>query len=398
MNSGFKTTADAILAQSVQGPPAIPGIVAMLTDAQGITYEGAAGVRVLGSDQPMTTDTVFAIFSCSKAITGTAVLQLVEEGRLDLDAPASRYTPEIAKAKVLEGLDDAGRPRLRAPRREITTRMLMLHTAGFGYEFSNQRLFDEAAATGRPSIIGCTRASLRSHLIADPGEQWEYGMNIDWCGQVVEGITGQRLGQVMKERIFEPLGMADTGFTLTPSMRQRLALVHQRGADGSLVPMPEPLLPAAPEVDMGGHGLYATVGDYCRFIRMWLNDGAGPHGRVLKPETVRMAEGNGLGELKLRELPSVMPEMALEIQFMPGQTMSWAYSFMLNDQPMPTGRPANTLAWSGIANLYYWIDRQNGIGGFYASQVLPYGDMPSLMAYAQFEMAAYAALADRAAA
>lgn len=398
MSTSLKQNVDAILARSVSGPPAIPGIVAMITDRDGTLYEGAAGERVLGGGTAMTTDTVFAIFSCTKAIAGTAILQLVEDGRLDLDAPASRYAPEIAQVKVLEGLNADGTPRLRAPRREITTRMLMTHTAGFGYEFCNQALFDEAAASGRPSIIGCTRAALQSHLTFDPGEMWEYGINIDWCGQVVEGITGKRLGEVLKERVFNPLGMADTGFTLSPSMSERVATVHQRLPDGSLAPHPEPALPAAPEVDMGGHGLWSTVGDYCRFIRMWLNDGAGPHGRVLKPETILWAEKNNIGDLKVREMPAIIPEMAQPIPFLPGQTMSWAMSFGLNDQPMPTGRPANSLSWSGIANLYYWIDRQNGLGGFYASQILPFGDMPSLMAYAQVEMAAYQALAAKAAA
>src|ERR1700740_1190536 len=205
---------------------------------------------MLGDGQPMTADTVFAIFSTTKAITGTAVLQCVEEGKLDLDAPAKAYVPDIGKLEVLDGFDAAAKPKLRAPKRDITTRMLMLHTAGLGYDFFNANYLRLAQEHGQPSVITCSKASLMTPLLRDPGEQWEYGSNIDWCGQVVESIRGKRLGEVMKERIFTQLGMEDITFSLTPSMRERLATIHQREADGSLTPLPDMQLPSDPEVDM----------------------------------------------------------------------------------------------------------------------------------------------------
>ena len=285
----LKTMEDAVLNRVVTSDPRVPGVVAMVTDRQKNIYEGAAGKRRLDRDAPMTTDTVFAIFSTTKALTGTAALQLVEEGKLDLDAPAKTYAPDIGKLQVIEGFDEKGEPRLRAPKRDITTRMLLLHTAGLGYDFFNEKYNRLAQEKGQPSVITASRKALMTPLLFDPGDKWEYGSNMDWCGQVVEGITGKRLGEVFKTRIFEPLGMRDTSFELTDAFRQRLAGMHARNADGSLAPM-DFELPSPPEVDMGGHGLYSTVGDYMRFIRMWLNDGAGEHGRVLKAETVRMAE------------------------------------------------------------------------------------------------------------
>jgi methyl acetate hydrolase len=161
----------------------------------------------------MTTDTVFAIYSTTKAITGTAVLQCVEEGKLDLDAPAKNYAPDIGKLEVLDGFDADGTPRLRAPKRDITTRMLMLHTAGFGYDFFNTTYLRLAQERGQPSVITCSRASIMTPLLFDPGDKWEYGSNIDWCGQVVEGIRGKRLGEVLAERVFAPLGIADMAFS-----------------------------------------------------------------------------------------------------------------------------------------------------------------------------------------
>jgi methyl acetate hydrolase len=345
----------------------------------------------------MTTDSVFAVFSTTKAITGTAVLQAVEEGKIDLDAPAKNYAPEIGKLQVIDGFDDAGKPKLRPPKQDITTRMLMLHTAGLAYDFFNETYHRLAQEHGQPSVITATKASIMTPLLFDPGERWEYGTNLDWCGQVVEHVRGERLGEVFRKRIFEPLGMKDTGFLLSASMRARLTDVHARGSDGSLTPM-NFVLPQEPEIHMGGHGLYATVGDYMRFIRCWLNDGAGEHGRVLRAETVQMAVKNGLGTKKIKMLPGIVPSLSNDAEFFPGLSKSWALSFMVNDTEAPTGRPAGALGWAGLANLFFWIDRQNGIGGFWATQVLPFGDPVSFTGYMDFETAAYKSLTARKAA
>ncbi len=398
MAEDFKAAADAILTRVVMSDPRVPGVVAMATDRQRNIYEGAAGKRRLDRNSDMTTDTVFAIFSTTKAITGTAALQLVEEGKLDLDAPAKTYVPDIGKLQVIEGFDADGEPRLRAPRRDVTTRMLLLHTAGMGYDFFNETYNRLAQEKGQPSVITASKAALMTPLLFDPGEKWEYGSNLDWCGQVIEAIAGRQLGEVFKTRIFEPLGMRETTFELTAALRQRLAGMHARkNADGSLATM-DFELPPAPEVHMGGHGLYSTVGDYMRFIRMWLNDGNGENGRVLKAETVRIAEKNHLGDKKVTMLPGVIPSLSNDAEFFPGLSKSWALTFMVNDEQAPTGRPAGALGWAGLANLFYWIDRQNGFGGFWATQILPFGDPVSFVGYMDFETAFYRSLRQKQAA
>ena len=144
----------------------------------------------------------------------------MEEGNLDLDAPAKNYAPDIGKLQVLDGFDDAGNPKLRAPKQDITTRMLMLHTAGFGYDFFNKHYSHLAEKHGQPSVITSSKKALMTPLLFDPGEKWEYGTNIDWAGQVVEGIRGKRLGEVMQERIFSQLGITDMAFSMTPDMPQ----------------------------------------------------------------------------------------------------------------------------------------------------------------------------------
>ena len=240
----------------------------------------------------------------------------------------------------------------------------------------------------------CSSDLLRTPLLFDPGTRWEYGSNLDWVGQVVEGITGKRLGDVFDTEIFGPLGMDSMTFALDDSRRQRLAEVHARGEDGSLTPIGLEL-PSPPEVDMGGHGLYGTVGDYLKFIRMWLNDGAAPNGQVLRPETVEDALRRHLADhLSVTALPGVIRSLSNDAEFFPGIEKSWSLPFMRNEQEAPTGRPAGAQGWAGLANLFYWIDRENGLGGFWATQILPFGDSTSFVGYLGFEQACYDALRD----
>lgn len=384
-----KDAADTILNYTVGRAGGAPGVVAMATDRTGNFYEGAAGVRDLGGNQPMTTDSVMAIFSTTKAITGVALMQLVEEGKVSLDDPASKYVPEISEIQVLDGFDDDGQPRLRAPKREVTLDHLMLHTAGFCYEFFSHDDLKYRTAKGIPTVVSSTFASVRTVLLHDPGERWTYGVNIDWVGKVVEAVRGKRLGEVMRERIFDPLEMVDIGFELTPAMAERRASLHDRAQDGRLTPLPDLVLPQPPEMHMGGHSLYATVGEYMKFIRMVLNDGDGPNGRVLKAETVEQMSRNGLGDLTSGGWETSIPSLSNSGEFYPGVRKSWSYTFQVNEEDTPSGRPAGTLMWAGLANLFYWIDRKTGIGGYWGSQILPFQDVASYPGFIDFETAIY---------
>ncbi|MBO6867465.1 MAG: beta-lactamase family protein [Thalassococcus sp.] len=394
ITSDIKSRCDSVLNGLTSGASRVPGVVAMVTDRDGDIYSGASGERRIGGD-PMTEDTVFAIFSTTKAIAGTTALQCVEDGLLDLDAPAKEYAPAIGNLQVIDGFDDNGQPRLRAPKSDVTTRQLMLHTAGFGYDFFNEDYKRLAEEHGQPSVVTGSRASIETPLLFDPGEKWEYGTNIDWVGQVVEGIRGKRLGEVMAERVFAPLGMTDIAFTRTDNMKSRTATIHARGEDGSLTPMDDFALPDDPEVHMGGHGLYGSVPEYMKFIRMWLNDGAGPNGRVLKPETVDWAvKGALVPPQKVTMLPGVIPSLSNDAEFFPGLAKDWSYTFMVNSEEAPTGRPAGAIGWAGLANCFYWIDRAHGVGGYWATQILPFGDPESFTGYMDFETAVYQALAN----
>lgn len=391
MSAALNAQLNSVLARAVQSAGGVPGVVAMATDRSGNFYEGAHGVRQLGTQSAMTTDSVVLMASCTKAVTGVAVMQLVEEGSIGLDDLAKRYVPAIGELQVLTGFDANGEPQLRPPVRDITVRHLMLHTSGLCYEFFSR---DEArfrAARGLPTIFASTEDAIKTCLVHDPGDAWSYGTNIDWLGNIVEELRGSRLGTVMRERIFQPLGIEELAFEMTPSMRERLVPIHQRAPDGQLVAVPEVVLPQPPVKDMGGHGLYGTTGEYMKFIRMILNDGNGPHGRVLKAETVAAMARNGLGTLKTGAWESAVPSLANSGDLFPGYSKSWAYSFQYNDEALPTGRPAGSLNWAGIANCYYWIDLQNGLGGMWSTQILPFLDVASWPACVEFEATLYRA-------
>lgn len=386
-----------LLQDIVSSTPGVPGVSAVVTNKTENIYVGAAGKRTLGGDVDMTPDSVCAIFSTTKAITGTVCLQLMEKGELDLDAPAKEYAPKIGDLKVIDGFDNKGKPILREPKTNVTTRQLLLHQGGFGYDFFNETYHRLAQEHNQPSVITATHASLNTPMLFDPGTAWEYGTSVDWAGQVCEKITGKRLGQLMREGVFDPLGMDNSAFTMTESMKDRYTTMHQRDEKGVLTALTDFMLDQDPEVHMGGHGLHSTALDYAKFIRMWLNDGASSSGQqVLKPETVRVAEKNGLGDMKIKALPGVIPSLSNDAEFFPGMPKSWGLTFMINDEDAPTGRPAGSLAWAGLANLYFWIDRKNGIGGYWATQILPFADATSVNGYLEMERIVYQSMAPNA--
>jgi len=384
-----KSRIDAALHRAVEAGD-VPGVVAMATDRQSVIYEGAFGKRVLGQPAPMTTDTVAWIASMTKAVTGAAAMQLVEQGKLDLDAPAAKVVPAIGAAQVLEGFDAGGQPRTRAPKRPITLRHLLTHTAGFGYDIWNADLAKYQEAKGVPGIISCQNAALTTPLLFDPGDRWYYGINIDWAGKMVEAASGQKLGAYLQKNIFDPLGMTSTAFKITPDMRARIAKIHQRGDNDALEPQLELEIPQEPEFEMGGGGLYSTARDYLQFVRMILNRGKAGGAQVLKPETVDLMSRNNMGDSRVTLLTTAAPPLSNDAEFFPGVSKSWGLSFQINEEKAPTGRPAGGLMWAGLANSYYWIDPSTGIGGVYLTQILPFADKKSLPLYYDFEAAFYA--------
>jgi methyl acetate hydrolase len=366
----------------------VPGVVGMITDRSNTIYQGAFGRRALGQDAPMTVDTVGLIASMTKAITSTAAMQLVERGKLDLESPAARWLPALGQVQVLEGFDAAGQPRARPPRQALTLRHLLTHTSGFGYDFLSPELQQYLKVTGTPPVLGCEKAALNLPLLFDPGERWQYGISIDWVGQLVEAVSGQKLGAYLQQHILGPLGMSDTAFRISPAMRERLAKVHARLPDGQLAPI-DLEMPPEPGFDMGGGGLYGTLVDYLKFIRMVLNKGESPGGRVLRTETVEAMSRNQIGALNVLPVKSADLTLTNDFVLPPDIPHQWGLAWLINNKPLPTGRPAGSLMWAGLTNCYYWIDPANGLGGALLTQILPFADIKALPLFLGFEYTAY---------
>ncbi len=392
MSEACRVTAhfDEVLRAGIDGGAA-PGAVAIIVNRDGVVWHGSAGERVIHSGNPMTDDTVGAIYSMTKSITGAAAMQLVEQGKLELDAPAGNICSWLNQVVVLDGFDGNAQPITRAPKSPVTLRQLLTHTSGLTYEIWNSNEARWRIHAGVPGLFTLNNDALKIPLAFDPGTQWEYGIGIDWVGKMIETVSGMSLGDYFAAYLTGPLGMSDTAFTRTPSMLERAASVHARTPDGSFVSMDLPQ-PEKPEFELGGGGLHGTVGDYGRFIRMILNDGVLDGQRVLKNTTVREMCKNQIGSIRVNKLNTIAPLLSNDAEFFPGQPKSWGLTFQINETAGETGRPAGTLMWAGLANSFYWIDRQNGIGGAYLSQILPFGDKKSLNLFYAIERAAYQSL------
>jgi methyl acetate hydrolase len=364
----------------------VPGVAVTAVFPDGEIVSAAAGVRDAGSGAEMRPDSVVWIASMTKAITAAAAMQLVEQGKLSLDAPIAEVLPRLANPQVLEGFDAKGQPKLRPARGAITLRHLLTHSSGFVYDLWNADIARYLEVTGKPGIISCANAALELPLVFDPGTAWDYGIGIDLAGKAIEAVGGKTLGAYLADNLFLPLGMRDTVFRIRDDQRGRLARIHVRSPEGVIATDLE--LPQSPEFEMGGGGLYSTVGDYLRFCRMVLGRGELDGVRVLAQDTVGQMSRNAMAELRCRTLKSASPGSTCDVDFLAG--MQWGLSFLINPDALPTGRSAGSLAWAGLANSYYWIDPTRNVAGVYAAQLLPFFDAAAVELFGAFETEVYA--------
>ena len=381
---------DAVLRRATEAKE-VPGVVALAANDKGVIYEGAFGTRDLAKGPAMTLDTIFRLASMTKAVTSVAAMQLVEQGKLQLDQPVGNILPELSAPQVLDGFDDSGAPRLRPAKRPITLRHLLTHTAGFGYEVWDPLLIRYVKASGTPSGTTGKLASLRLPLVFDPGERWEYGINLDWVGRTVEAVSGLPLEVYFRQHIFAPLGMSDTDYVISAAQRSRLVSVHRRKEDGSL----EPIAPPDPpwrEFWSGGGGLYSTGRDYLVFLQMLMHQGRFNGAQLLRPQTVALMGQNQIGDIRAGILKTAIPERSNDVDFFPGMPCKWGLGYMITPQPGPNGRSAGSVTWAGIFNTYYWLDPQKRIAGVFLTQILPFADHKAVALYGEFESGIYGGL------
>jgi CubicO group peptidase (beta-lactamase class C family) len=356
----------------------IPGVVAMAANGDSILYEGAIGLRGAGADAAMSIDTIFRIASMVKLLTSVAAMQLVERGRLKLDEPAGNVDPMLSAPRILTGFDAKGAPQLREAREQLTLRNLLTHTSGFSYPLWDVRVLRYVQfARGKKDFP-------RMPLMFEPGEKWAYGGSIDRVSRMVEIASGQGIDRYFRDNITGPLGMNDTGFTITEKQRARQARLHRRGADGKLVMQPFEKL-ETPTVFSGGGGIYSTAPDYLRLLQALLNGGSLDGAKILKAETVADMAVNQIGNLEAGIMKTTNPQLSNDVDFFPGTRLRWGLGHMINADAVPEGRKAGSLTWAGLYNTYYWIDPSTRVAGVIMMQILPFADRSALKIYREFE-------------
>jgi CubicO group peptidase (beta-lactamase class C family) len=380
---------DRILADAVAAEH-VPFVVGMAGTSDGVIWSGAAGDARPGA--PADADTVFRIFSMTKAVGSTAAMILIDRGKLDADTPVAQILPEFAERRVLDGFDAGGSPRLRAPRTAATVRHLATHTSGLVYEFWNTDMPRYMQATGLPGILSGSRAALAYPLLFDPGTRWDYGIGIDWLGQVVEKVDGRTIDRFCREEIFEPLGMKDTRFEPEPDLQPRLAAVRIRGEDGRFAAF-DLAPPAKPDFYGMGHSLYSTAPDYMRFLRMYLNEGELDGNRILSEAGLRSMLANQTGDLPIPLLKTAVPPVTADAEFFPGRRKSHSMAFQRIEEDVPGMRSAGSQFWAGVCNTHFWFDPKRDVAGLLLTQSLPFVEPRFMAFYEAFEQGVYRALA-----
>ncbi|KIW05385.1 uncharacterized protein PV09_03900 [Verruconis gallopava] len=396
--SKLKSAFDGACADKDKG---IPGVVGVAVGRDGKElFAHASGKRGFGSDEPMSLDTIFWIASCTKLITGIACMQLVEQGKLSLDDAdqTEGLCPELKDLKVLQ--PDG---KLVEKKRGITLRMLLSHTAGFGYTFFHTGLRDYSKPIGYDEFSGHMKDMIQP-LVHQPGEAWQYGLGIDFAGFCVERATGLSLNEYFQKYIFQPLGLGNISMFPSKSMKERLAYMNTRAPDGQLGPrdhlLHRPLVVESKEisscVNSGGAGCFASPREYCQILATLLNDGTSPltGAQILKKATVDAMTQNQITEFPnfgRQGIPASKPDLTNEIpDLYPGKKQGWGLTFMITDGP--TGRSENAINWAGLPNLYWWCDREKGVAGMIASQILPFADPQVLGLWVNFESGIYSGL------
>jgi methyl acetate hydrolase len=388
----LKHSLDGLLDAAVANSGLVGG-VAMAATAEQLLYQGAFGWRDRETGDKTAIDNVFMLASLTKTVTAVAAMQLVERGMLGLDDPIGSVLPQLAHPDVLEGFADDGTPILRPARQQITLRRLLSHTSGLGHEIWDASLLRYQEMTGTPGLGSRTNASLNMPLLSEPGEQWRYSIGLEWTSKAIEAATGMTFGDYLRDNIFQPLGMLDTGFGILPQHTGRLSSVYQREEGGALRPIDFAILPG--EYESGGGGLYGTAPDFFRFLSLFLNQGRVGSVEILSPETVKLMNQNQIGELAVTPMRAAQTTLSSDFELYPGMPKGWGLSGMITKEAGPNGRSPGSVAWGGLANCYFWLDPIENVAALFLTQILPFGDSRILEILGNFERELYRELGQR---
>jgi CubicO group peptidase (beta-lactamase class C family) len=358
-----------------------------------VAYQEAWGMADAEAATPMKMDTIHRIYSMSKPITSVALMMLYEEGRFQLNDPIAKFMPEFGQMTVAVDERDPVTGRVNSTtvpaKRMITVRDLLRHTAGLTYgvfgDTSVDLAYRKAGILAEATLTDFARNLAKLPLQYEPGTRWHYSVSVDLQGRLVEVLSGKPFDQFLQERIFRPLGMVDTGFTVPASKKHRFARLYTPNKAGSVDPMavctgrdeclakfPNAAPSMAEQLGMvsGGAGLVSTVHDYLRFCQMLLNKGTFAGHRVLSRKTIELMSSDHLGAI---------PGMS--------EGNGFGLGFQVSKSPGEAGMIGSPgeFNWGGAAGTRFWIDPQEDMIGIFMIQVLPnianYGSTFRVLAY-----------------
>ncbi|MDQ0463351.1 CubicO group peptidase (beta-lactamase class C family) [Caulobacter ginsengisoli] len=373
------TSLDQVL--TAADPEAAPGLVAGIVRKGGAVELAATGARSKTDPAAMTKDSVFWIASCTKLVTSIAVLQLVDDGKVGVEDLVADHLPAFADLPIFEGFDADGKAKLRPSREPVRIRHLLTHTSGCSYPFTDADLGRYAQENGIEMIEGH-----RLPRLFEAGTRWQYGVSTEWLGLLITAVTGKPLATVFEERIFQPLGMADTSFVLDARLAERAAGMHARIPGVGLAPIPF-AMPPPPSFIQGGGGLYSTAPDYLKLLGALVEGG----GKLLSPGSMKLLTSNQVGEIDCGVFKAADPTASNDFDPLPGRSKRWSLGAMYSDEAGGDGRSEGSFAWAGLANCYYWVDPKAGVAGVLFAQVLPFADPKVLDVFSAVERAAYGA-------
>ena len=364
---------DAVLRGLVEDGQVV-GVSALVHERGREAYFGAYGMADREAGRPMARDTLAQIHSMTKPVTGVVLMSLYEEGLFELDAPLSRYLPEYAGVRVFAGENADGTPRLEAPERPILVRDILRHTAGFAAAFEKDtpaKLYRDAGIDSREITLAQMSERLATLPLAyQPGTRWLYGISVDVQARLAEALAGRPFGQLVRERVLQPLRMDETAYYVPPERGGRMAAAYEH-ADGRFDPIPghpafEGVYRRWPMDAPGGYGLVSTLDDYMRFGRMLLEDGSLDGARVLRPETVRLMATD------------MLPAAVSDRSWLPGKgQVGFGIDFAVrHSPPAHAGEASGAVGeffWDGYANTLFWVDPANRIVAVLFTQFIPPG-------------------------